>query len=108
MPEAILHEGGVDIEEGPLWYAGGEHQIWLCIYGAGELGQDAGEVGLSRLAEEEWGGHDAQTSKKGKGRAVCTGGSVSTAMHKSRIVSIYSYKWFLVFCSLLDLKTDKW
>ena len=52
-------------------------------------------------------GHDARTSKKGKGKAVYTGGSVSTTMHKSRIVSIYSYKWFLVFCSIHELKSDK-
>src|SRR3954468_12054070 len=37
-------------------------------------------------------GHAGRTSKKGKGKAVYTGGSVSTAMHQSRLVSIYSYK----------------
>src|SRR4051812_13559246 len=47
----------------------------------------------AKWATQDWlkkseAGQEARTSKKGKGRAVYTGGSVSTAVHKSRIVSI--------------------
>ena len=52
---------------------------------------------LKKWKSKEWkkkskAGRKARKSAKGKGRAVYTGGSVSTAVHKSRMVSIYSYK----------------
>ena len=50
-------------------------------------------------------GKAARTSNTGKGKAVYTGGSVSTMIHQRRLISIVISD-FLCSC-VLDLKTNK-
>ena len=109
-------------EEGcrKLFYKKGKNILKNALYDLREgrtksgfvfMGEENLDTMLAKWDDPLWqkkreAGKAAQTSTAGRGKAVYPGDSVLTAVHKSRIVSIIISDFF-VFCSLLDLKTDK-
>ena len=69
-----------------------EERTHFVFIGAEHLASMKAKWALADWKEKSKAGRKARRSKEGKGKALYTGGSVSTAVHKSRMVSIYSYK----------------